>query len=208
MILKNATILYKGYDPLELTKGSNKRVCVSCNECGRVRYVPMYAYRDLCVNCGNNTKNHCESISSRAKERFENKENHPLFGKRHSDESKQLMSDNSNNVGKLNPMFGHKHTDETKQRMKNNHYDCSGENNGRWNGGYQKRIKRANAKRREFKYIPLNDPFPNSEGHHITKSLVIHIPKELHKHIRHNIHTGLNMKEINALALQYLYGEI
>ena len=51
MILRNATLKYKGYDPSTLTKGSHKRVCCSCDLCGRVRYVKYNQYRKLCKSC-------------------------------------------------------------------------------------------------------------------------------------------------------------
>lgn len=56
--------------------------------------------------------------------------------------------------------------------------------------------------------LQLNDRFPGSHGHHIIKSIIIFIPKELHLHIRHNLKTGENMNEINILALQYIKGEL
>ena len=57
MILRNATIQYKGYNPDDLSKGSNKRICVSCDQCGRVKYSSKNAYRDLCKLCSNKIKN-------------------------------------------------------------------------------------------------------------------------------------------------------
>lgn len=54
--------------------------------------------------------------------------------------------------------------------------------------------------------IHINDPFIGCHGHHITKSIIINIPAELHTHIKHNLKTGNNMGEINILALQYING--
>ena len=51
MILRNATIKYKGYDPSNLKSQSNKRICCSCDECGRVRWIPKQSYRNLCKSC-------------------------------------------------------------------------------------------------------------------------------------------------------------
>ena len=50
----------------------------------------------------------------------------------------------------------------------------------------------------------LNDWFEGCHRHHITETLVIHIPAELHRHISHNLKTGKNMGEINVIALQYM----
>ena len=51
MIHREATIKYKGYDPNELSHGSSKRTCCICDHCGRVRWIRMDNYRDLCVKC-------------------------------------------------------------------------------------------------------------------------------------------------------------
>jgi len=51
MILREATIKYTGYDPNTLSKGSAKRICVSCDNCGRVRYVRFNSYCNLCPSC-------------------------------------------------------------------------------------------------------------------------------------------------------------
>jgi group I intron endonuclease len=43
-------------------------------------------------------------------ERFKNKENHPMYGKKHTEEALALIS----KPGMLNPMFGRKHSEKTK----------------------------------------------------------------------------------------------
>jgi group I intron endonuclease len=48
----------------------------------------------------------------------------PMSGRTHSDESKQIMSDNKK--GEKNPMFGQNHSYDTKQIMSDNN---KGENN-------------------------------------------------------------------------------
>ena len=53
----------------------------------------------------------------------------------------------------------------------------------------------------ESQCIKLNERFLNSDFHHITKSLDVYIPKELHEHIRHNLLNRKNIKEINILSL-------
>lgn len=55
--------------------------------------------------------------------------------------------------------------------------------------------------------ISLNEPFTGCEGHHLSRSLLIYIPKELHNHIRHNLKTGKGMASINAIAIQYLHSD-
>ena len=68
-------------------------------------------------------------------------------------------------------------------------------------------MRKVKAKRRGLKYIELNDRFAGSTGHHLDKEFVIHIPAEMHKSVRHNVHTGKGMDQINALAIDYCYGE-
>lgn len=77
-----------------------------------------------------------------------------------------------------------------------------GENHPFWLGGLDAQQHR----RRGLGYEPLNDKFPGSDGHHINKTIVIHIPKELHRHIGHDLRSGRGMDVINALAFQYLFG--
>lgn len=47
----------------------------------------------------------------------------------------------------------------------------------------------------------LNEWFPDSEAHHVSEGVVIFIPVELHRSIRHNLKTGENMDLINGKAL-------
>lgn len=52
--------------------------------------------------------------------------------------------------------------------------------------------------------IPLNEQFENSEGHHISSTEIIYIPKELHQSVHHNFRTGEGMFEINCIAFDFL----
>ena len=54
----------------------------------------------------------------------------------------------------------------------------------------------------------INEWFPGCEGHHLSRSLVAFIPADMHKHIYHDLKSGLGMAEMNALALQFLYTSI
>lgn len=54
--------------------------------------------------------------------------------------------------------------------------------------------------------IYVNEPFSGCHRHHITETIVVCIPGELHYHIRHNLKTGENMGKINALAIQFING--
>lgn len=61
------------------------------------------------------------------------------------------------------------------------------------------------AKRRSLNYKTLNNPFPNSEGHHLNKNEVMFIPKELHRSVIHKVFTDKNMNIINALAWKWYF---
>lgn len=51
-INREATIRWKGYDPVDLSPGSDKRIWANCDICGYGRWVYMHSYRDLCKSCG------------------------------------------------------------------------------------------------------------------------------------------------------------
>ena len=64
--------------------------------------------------------------------------------------------------------------------------------------------KHESKRQRSLGFVPLNEWFEGSEAHHIDRERVIYIPKEYHQGIRHNVWTGRNMDEINAVAFNYL----
>ena len=82
------------------------------------------------------------------------------------------------------------------------------ESTAKWRAENPEKLKESNAKhkskRRCMGYIPLNKSFDGAEGHHIGRDYVIFIPKELHRSMYHNFFKRTNMKEINALAFDYL----
>lgn len=51
MIDENKTFDLYGYYPSEIALHSHKKIVVVCDECGKVRTIPKYAYRSLCQNC-------------------------------------------------------------------------------------------------------------------------------------------------------------
>ena len=100
------------------------------------------------------------------------------------------------------------HLKNLKEWRKNNKERCL-ENNRNWKLNNKERnlelSRKDKAKRkRNFGYIPLNDKFPGSVGHHISKDCVVYIPEELHKSIPHKYNDPISMGEINILALEYL----
>lgn len=82
-----------------------------------------------------------------------------------------------------------------------------GKNNHNWNGGYDICRARREKVRREFGFIPLNDKFAGSDAHHLDEEFVVYIPHELHNSIYHSVTKDINMEEINALALNFVYGD-
>lgn len=64
--------------------------------------------------------------------------------------------------------------------------------------------RKTDAKRKNFGFIPLNEPFLNCRGHHITVTYVIYIPKDMHTGTRHSVTKDRNMKEINTRAFKFL----
>lgn len=60
--------------------------------------------------------------------------------------------------------------------------------------------KKAKAKRkRELGYIPINDPFSGSEGHHLNREVVMNVPKEIHQK-GHTVTSCDTMKKLLTLA--------
>lgn len=65
------------------------------------------------------------------------------------------------------------------------------------------------AKRKGKGYIPLNEYFEDSDGHHIDHEHVIYIPIFIHRYIPHHHKDPESMWVINAMALIWLlYGTI
>lgn len=110
MIHREATIKYKGYDPDDLKPQSTKRICCICDKCGRVRWISKFAYSNLCRKC------------------VHKGENNGMFGKRHSKESREKMSNEmkgENNLSKRSDVKkkiskakkGYKHTQQTREKI-------------------------------------------------------------------------------------------
>ena len=187
MILREATIKYSGNDPNTLSKGSAKRICCSCDGCGRVRWSTKLAYRDLCVLCGHKHVNKGK--------------NNPFYGKHHSDKSKIKMSESSPKAsGKNHSMFGKHHSEETRLKMSKLQL---GKLNHGWKGGFNKKRSYLIAISR---CLHINERFEGSHAHHIAADVIVFIPRDLHYHINHSLKDGKGMYEMNMLALQFING--
>ncbi len=140
-------------------------------------------------------------------------ENNPFYGKHHTEESIKKSSDAHKN----------KHpSEETRRKISEYHIGKpsgmkgkTGKNNPNWKGGtkialcrFRRTIKgrQAKQKHRNLGFIPLNEWESNNngfEGHHLDKEHVLYIPKELHGSVRHNVHDGYNMNEINIKVIDW-----
>ena len=109
-------------------------------------------------------------------------------------------------------LYYEKHQDEIRRKRREYYIEHREEeilNTVTWQKNNPKKTKilmkrHQTKRRRQLGFIPINHSFENSEGHHLNKNLVIHIPTKLHQSVRHNVFTGKGMKEINALAFQWI----
>ena len=79
-----------------------------------------------------------KKLSEKAKERLKNKENNGMYGKHHSEETKEKISKSSNNKGEHNPMYGKNAYDYMDDITKQNKKEAqskrmSRENHPNWN---------------------------------------------------------------------------
>lgn len=51
MILLNETYEEFGYQPSDLKPKSHKKILAKCDNCGKIRILPNYAYKGLCISC-------------------------------------------------------------------------------------------------------------------------------------------------------------
>ena len=117
MILEEATFGWFKYYPRKLKSKSNKKIIVSCDECGNIRITTKNAYRNLCKSCANrgntNSWNHHCSEETKQKMRKAKKER---ICKPFTEEHKQNMS-KSRKLQKVQPMSGKHHSNSTKEKM-------------------------------------------------------------------------------------------
>lgn len=93
MIDEYWTWTFYGYHSDGWADGSHKPIVVVCDECGKYRVLRKCDYRDLCKQCAL---------------RAQVGENHPFFGKRHTPQTKKMISEKKQGV---HP------TEETRKKM-------------------------------------------------------------------------------------------
>jgi len=74
----------------------------------------------LSVKDGKLSEETKQKMSDKAKERFADKENHPMYGKHHSSETKSKMIESAKlrHKNNPNPFKGKSHSDESIQKIK------------------------------------------------------------------------------------------
>jgi len=224
MIDEYWTWTFYGYHSNEWADGSHKPVVVRCDKCCQYRISPIYAYRDLCMSCAGIgkkkppfTEEHCKNISISAKKRIRPpcaestklKLSIAQKGKKRTPLSDEWRNNISKAHKKLPPRpqewcdniskahVGKHLSEEHKQRVSSGHQGIPFDE---WGGFIDHNW------RDWSKAIYINNPFAGCCRHHMTKTIVVCIPKKLHEHIHHNIKNGTNMGEINLLALQFING--
>lgn len=194
MINREATIRWKGYDPDDLKDKSNKRVWANCDRCGAGRWVIYHQSNRLCYSCSNSGEN-----NAMYDVHLSGKNNGNWKGGKI-----EIVCDYCGHLIKRFPSesIGYNFCNhECNVRwQEENHI---GENNPNWKGGYEQ--DRSHLLNKKY-CIQLNTYFKGSHFHHITRSIGVHIPGELHNHVRHCLKTGNNMGEMNMLSLQYING--
>ena len=55
-------------------------------------------------------------------------------------------------------------------------------------------------------FFVLNEPFTKSERHHVSKNVVVYVPKKLHRQYAHNVFSGVGMFDVNATTFNWLSG--
>jgi hypothetical protein len=76
--------------------------------------------------------------------------------------------------------------------------------NRKWKKEHRGQVQSYKAQRRKLGFVPFNQPFENSEAHHIDFVHVIYIPYKLHHSIYHNIWTGKGMLEMSDKVFRWL----
>jgi len=210
---------------------SGKYVICICENCGKCTRRPYRDCKDLCRDCRFKSKSTRDKMSKGAKKRFRDPVERDRMSKLLNDTHKdpilrQKMSESANKRwGNLDErqkardktieqfsISGSREKHSKSQIKRFSNIEERAHISATLQGvDYCDWIDFSDHNRRTYVLnendcIKINKRFDRCEMHHITSSIVIYIPKELHQHINHNLKTGRNMAEMNMLALQYLNG--
>lgn len=214
--------------------GSEKEIVATCIECGEDRIIKLCnGPGDRCNTCANtknmrdfydnggihprgmlgksHTNESKDRISDGVKKAFGDdptiieKIRCSSTGRIHTSETKELMTKSAVEAWKDQDRID----EHTKRSIKfwsiiENRERLSAEHQGipyeEWMGFSQNDWRDWN------RAVYINEPFAGCHRHHMTETIVAHIPSELHSHIKHTLKTGYNMGEMNMLALQFING--
>lgn len=208
----------------------------TCNKCKKRKKIEEYSinrsmkdgHQSTCKQCVKeyNVLNK-EKMNERSKERYQlNKESHAEYYKIYNSIpeikahrakiAKEYSIKNKDRIIEYNKRY--RETNREKRLLyyrefysKYTHIVKARQNEYRNSEKGKTVLRKINYKRRSWGYKPLNQPFNDSEFHHLHKDLDgnedheigLFIPKELHRSLYHNWKTGQGMDEINKLALEW-----
>jgi hypothetical protein len=144
-ILIEETIVKFGYNPLELKSTSEKLVICFCKICKTIREKKFRHSHQICLKCSNciNARTSKEKRTNTLKETWK-RIGHPRLGIKHTEYSKQLMSEHS---------LGRKHTEETKLKLS---IANKGEKNGFYGKHHKEESKRYGKDNNMFGKVPAH----------------------------------------------------
>ena len=122
MILEEETKKKFGYYSWELSPKSNKRIIVACDKCGKIRIPTKHHYKSLCKSCSVKGRKDSEE-TRRRKKAATHGENHPFYGKHHTEETRAQISKNLKGrfTGKDNANYGKLLSEEHKKKLSKAH---------------------------------------------------------------------------------------
>lgn len=175
----------------------------------------------LCDNCGNSFKKYrifwgnifrkyineelngkCYLTREEMKIRFPQKKKTPEENKA---KRKEYYQKHKKHINECNKKYNQKHSQKYYQEHREIRIEYA-QSYYHTDKGKEVKLKSIAKRKRKLGFVPLNDPFENSDGHHLDKEFVLYIPTELHRSISHNVFTGKNMEKINILAIEFAYG--
>ena len=106
--------VYKYYSDSNKVVRNSQLTDLETKYIGKFKFSMLYNFKKTATSMLG--YKHTEEALLKMIERYKNKENHPFFGKTHTEEAKKLIS----KPGKENPMFGRKHSEATKLLISRN----------------------------------------------------------------------------------------